>query len=253
MKPRLLAIIFSTCLFVSCAELMQILQSASVTGTLTEADVVRGLKEALIVGARNSSGLLSATDGYYKDLSVRIPLPNEAKMIVDNISKIPGGQQLIDNVILNINRAAEDAAKDVAPIFVNSVTSMTISDAFNILRGADNAATLYLRSTTYNELYNLYKPKIQVSTQKEIIAGVSAQESWTTLTGKWNTLANSVAGRIAGFKPVNTDLNDFLTRKALDGVFLKIEGEELKIRKDVSARVSDILKKVFGSLDNQQS
>jgi len=253
MKTRVLALIFSMCLFISCTELMQILQSASVTGTLTEADVVSGLKEALIVGARNSAGLLSATDGYYKDLSVRIPLPDEAKMIVDNISKIPGGQQLIENVILNINRAAEDAAKDVAPIFVNSVTSMTISDAFNILRGADNAATIYLRSTTYNELYSLYKPKIQVSTQKEIIAGVSAQESWTTLTGKWNTLANSVAGKIAGFKPVNTDLNDFLTRKALDGVFLKIEGEELKIRKDVSARVSAILKKVFGSLDSQQS
>lgn len=247
-----MALVFSMLLFTGCTELMQILQSVSTSGALTETEIISGLKEALIVGARNSAGMLSATDGYYKDLAVKIPLPDEAKIIVDNISKIPGGTQLIENVVLNINRAAEDAAREVAPIFVNSVTSMSISDAFNILHGADNAATQYLVSTTYNELYSLYKPKIQNSTQKEIVGGISAQESWTTLTGKWNTVANSVAGKIAGFKPVNTDLNDFLTRKALDGVFLKIEAEELKIRKDVNARVSAILKKVFGSLDNQQ-
>ncbi len=252
MKTKVLTIVFAMFFMTGCAELMQILQSAATSGTLTEAEIISGLKEALIVGAKNSAGMLSKTNGYYNDLAVKIPLPDEAKVIVENISKIPGGEQLIENVVLNINRAAEDAAKEVVPIFVNSVTSMTISDAFNILHGADNAATNYLISTTYNDLYSLYKPKIETSTQKEIVAGISAQESWTTLTGKWNTLANSLAGKIAGFKPVNTDLNDFLTRKALDGMFLKVEAEELKIRKEVSARVSDILKKVFGSLDTQQ-
>ena len=80
---------------------------------------------------------------------------------------------------------------------------------------------------------------------------MSTTDSWNTLTGKWNTLANSVAGRIADLKPVNTDLNDYLTTKALNGIFLKVETEELKIRKDVSARVSPILQRVFGSLDNK--
>ena len=127
---------------------------------------------------------------------------------------------------------------------------MTIADGYNILHGADDAATQYLKGTTYDKLYALYMPKINASTGKEIIAGISAQESWTTLTDKWNTLAGTFAGKLAGFKPVNTDLDDFLTRKALDGMFLKVEGEELKIRKEVSARVTPLLQKVFGSLDS---
>jgi len=180
-------------------------------------------------------------------------LPDEAKMIVDNISKIPGGDQLIQDVILRINRAAEDAAKDAAPIFVNSITQMTIKDAFNILNGADNAATSYLKSTTYSELYALYKPKMQKSTEKEVIGNISTKESWDALTGKWNKLANSMAGKLANLKPVNTDLDDYLTNKALTGMFLKVEGEELKIRKDVSARVTPVLRRVFGSLDNKSS
>jgi len=154
-------------------------------------------------------------------------------------------------VILRINRAAEDAAKEVAPIFVNSVRQMTIRDAFNILNGADNAATNYLISTTYNELYNLYKPKIKNSTEKKIIGNISTKDSWVTLTGKWNIVANSIAGRLAGLKTVDTDLDDFLTGKALGGIFSKVEIEELKIRKEVSARVSPILQRVFGTLDNK--
>jgi outer membrane murein-binding lipoprotein Lpp len=250
MKYRIAAIILPVFLFAGCAELTQILQTASTVQELTESDVISGLKEALITGAKNAAGRLSSEGGYYSDMAVKIPLPDEAKMIVENISKIPGGEKLIEDVVLSINRAAEDAAKEVAPIFVNSVTQMTVTDAFGILRGADNAATQYLVKTTYNELYNLYRPKINVSTNKEIVAGISAQESWTALTGKWNTIANSIAGRLAGFKPVTTDLDDYLTKKALDGMFLKVEGEELKIRKEVSARVTPILQKVFGSLDN---
>jgi hypothetical protein len=152
---------------------------------------------------------------------------------------------------MRINRAAEDAAKDVAPIFVNSVTQMTIKDAFNILNGEDNAATSYLKATTYTELYSLYKPKIQTSTEKKIVGDISTKDSWVALTGKWNNIANSVAGRLANLKPVNTDLDDYLTNKALAGMFMKVELEELKIRKDVSARISPILRRVFGSLDNK--
>jgi hypothetical protein len=250
MKSKIYVFILMMFLFTGCAELMNILQTTG-TAALTEADVISGLKEALITGARNSATRLAAENGYYGDALIKIPLPDEAKMIVDNISKIPGGEKLVEDVVLRINRAAEDAAKEVAPIFVSSVTSMSISDAFNILNGADNAATIYLRNTTYDQLYQLYKPKIQASTEKKIIGNISTKESWNTLTSKWNSVANSIAGKIAGLKPVNTDLDDFLTSKALSGMFLKVEGEELKIRKEVSARVTPILQKVFGSLDKK--
>lgn len=250
MKTRIVSFIVLLIVFTGCAELLNVLQTTG-TAALTEGEVISGLKEALITGSRNSAERLSATDGYFGDAAIKILLPDEAKTIVDNISKIPGGDKLIQDVILRINRAAEDAAKEVAPIFVNSITRMTIQDAFGILKGADNAATNYLRNTTYADLYNLYKPKIQASTEKKIIANISTKDSWNTLTSKWNTLANSLAGRIADLKPVNTDLDDFLTNKALSGMFLKVEGEELKIRKEVSARVTPLLQKVFGSLDNK--
>ncbi len=250
MKEKTIVLILSILLLTGCAQLMNIMDTASTVKGLTEGDIVNGLKEALTTGARKAAEELSAENGYYGDMAVKIPLPDEAKVIVENISRIPGGEQLLENVIRNINRAAEDAAREVAPIFVSSVTQMTIADGYNILHGTDNAATMYLRNTTWNNLYALYKPKISSSTNKEIVAGVTAQESWTTLTNKWNSVANSVAGKLAGFKPVTTDLDDFLTRKALEGVFLKLEGEELKIRKEVSARVTPLLQKVFGSLDN---
>ncbi|HSL86630.1 MAG TPA: DUF4197 domain-containing protein [Bacteroidales bacterium] len=249
MKAKSLIIFTGVILLAGCAQLMTVLQS---TGNLplTEEEVISGLKEALITGAGNAAKRLAAENGYYGDATIKIPLPDEARVIVDNIGRIPGGEQLIEDVILRINRAAEDAAKEVAPIFVNSVRQMTIKDAFNILRGADNAATDYLKSTTYTGLYDLYRPKIQNSTEKKIIGNISTKDSWVALTDRWNTFAGSVAGRLAGFKPVNTDLDDFLTGKALNGMFVKVEIEELKIRKEVSARVTPILQRVFGSLDN---
>lgn len=233
-----------------CAEVLNILQSSSPV-PLTEEEVVSGLKEALITGAKNSAQQLAVENGYYGDEAIKILLPDEAKVIIDNLSKLPGGDKLVQDVVLRINRAAEDAAKDVAPIFINSVKQMTINDAFSILKGEDNAATGYLRTTTYNELYALYKPKIQASTEKKIVGNISTKDSWIALTGKWNNLANSVAGRLASLKTVNTDLDQYLTNKALNGMFMKVEQEELKIRKDVSARISPILQRVFGSLDNK--
>lgn len=251
MKARIVLVITAILILSGCAELNKLLQSSSMPAPLTESEVINGLKEALITGAKNSAGILSAENGYYGDMAVKILLPDEAKVIIDNISRIPGGDKLVEDVVLRINRAAEDAAREVSPIFVNSITSMTINDAFNILNGPDNAATDYLRRTTYKDLYALYKPKIQASTEKKIIGNISTRDSWQALTGRWNTFANSVAGKIAGFKPVNTDLDDHLTGKALSGMFLKVEQEEYKIRKEVSARISPILKRVFGSLDNK--
>jgi hypothetical protein len=250
MKVRAITFLASLLILAGCAEFMGVLQSVG-NVPLTETEVIDGLKEALMTGAKNSAQKLAAENGYFGDQAVKILLPDEAKVIIDNISKLPGGDKLVQDVVLRINRAAEDAAKEVAPIFVNSIKQMTIRDAFNILNGADNAATGYLRATTYNELYALYKPKIQSSTEKKIIGNISTKDSWVSLTGKWNTLANSVAGRLANLNPVNTDLDDYLTNKALNGMFLKVEQEELKIRKEVSARVSPILQRVFGSLDNK--
>lgn len=250
MKARTILIVTAILLLTGCAEVLNVFQSVSPV-PLTEEEVVNGLKEALIAGSTNSAKRLSAENGYFGDEAIKILLPDEAKPIIDNISKIPGGDKLLQDVVLRINRAAEDAAKEVAPIFVNSVRQMTIKDAFNILKGADNAATTYLQATTYNDLYALYKPKIEASTGKKIIGNISTKDSWVALTGKWNIFANSVAGRLASFKPVNTDLDGYLTDKALNGMFKKVEGEELKIRKDVSARVSPTLQRVFGSLDTK--
>jgi Protein of unknown function (DUF4197) len=251
MKTRALVMIAAILIFESCGQVLNVLQTANGQVPLSEKDVINGLKEALMTGASNSASKLSAENGYYGDATIKIFLPADAKVIVDNISKIPGGDKMVEDVILRINRAAEDAAKDAAPIFVSSIKQMNVKDAFNILNGADNAATDYLRKTTYNDLYSLYKPKIQASTQKKIIGGVSTKDSWMALTGKWNSIASSIAGKMTGLKTVHTDLDDYLTNKALSGMFIKVEQEELKIRKDVAARVSPLLQKVFGSLNNK--
>lgn len=249
-KRQLLILSLTSILLGGCAELNSLIQSVPTNAPLSEAEVIEGLKEALITGSYNASSILSAVDGYYGDQLVKILLPEEAGVIIDNLSKIPGGDKLVEDVILSINRAAEDAAKEVAPIFVNSIKQMTINDAFGILRGADNAATQYLISTTRTDLYNLYKPKITRSTEKDILGDISAKDSWEALTGKWNLFANSIAGRMMDVSPVNTDLDDFLTNQALDGMFLKVQDEEKNIRENVSARITPILEKVFGSLDS---
>ena len=248
MKHSFLLILFP--IFLSgCAELNSVLKSMPVDAPLTEAEVTEGLKEALITGSRNASSVFAAVDGYYGDERFKILLPEEASVIIDNLSRLPGGKKLVEDVILGINRAAEDAAKEAASVFIQSIQKMTIGDAFQILNGADNAATEYLSRTSRTTLYDLYKPKIRQSTEKDILGSVSAKESWEILTERWNQLANSVAGKIAGLTPVNVDLDDYLTNKALDGMFLKVQEEEKKIRTEISARITPLLRKVFGSLD----
>ena len=243
--------LFLVILITGCAELTQIAQQTlNENKPLTTNEIIAGLKEALIVGTNKSADILGVTDGYYKDQMVKILLPPEADVIVNNLNKIPGGNQLVEDVLLRINRAAEDAALEAKPIFVNSIKSMTITDAVNILRGNDDAATEYLRKTTYNDLFELYRPKIKASVDKKLVGDISTGQSWDLLTGKWNTLANSAVGQIAGFKTVEISLDDYLTQKALDGLFLKIAQEEKQIREDPAARVSDLLKRVFGSANS---
>jgi len=230
----------------SCAELSKVAKNIEKDKPLTEAEVVRGLKEALKIGSENAASQLSKTDGYFRDNVLKILLPPEADIIVKNIEKIPGGNKLVQDLILSINRSAEDAAKEVAPIFASAITGMTIQDGFAILRGDKNAATQYLRTNTYSRLSNLYKPKINQSLDKKLVAGVSANQSWTTLTSEWNKLAGSTVGQIAGYKKVETKLDTYLTDKALEGLFSVLAKEEEKIRTNPAARVTDILKRVFG-------
>nr|WP_291854966.1 DUF4197 domain-containing protein [Marinilabilia sp.] len=198
------------------------------------------------MGADSAASKLSATNGYYRDRLVRITLPPEASIVTDNISSLPGGEKLVEDVILRINRSAEDAAKEAAPVFARAVTNMTIQDGFKILRGETDAATQYLKSQTYRELYNLYQPKIKMSLDKEIVGNISTNESWNTLTGQWNRVAGSIVGKMASLQTIETDLDKYLTEKALDGLFLKLAQEEEKIRENPQARVTALLKRVFG-------
>lgn len=247
-KPVLAAfLIFLT----SCAELQQIVNDAVESDRpLTRSEIVSGLKEALIVGTGNSVEELGILNGYYGDELVKIYLPPEANVIVENISKLPGGEDLVEDVLLRINRAAEDAVSEAKPIFVSSIRSMTIPDAVDILRGEDDAATRYLYRTTYDGLYELYRPKIGASLDKKLVGNTSTAESWNLLTDKWNSVAGTIVGQVAGLKTVNVDLDEYLTAQALEGLFLKIEKEEQLIRENPAARVTDILRRVFGSIDS---
>ena len=232
----------------SCAELTQIAQSAvSQNLPLTNTEIVAGLKEALTVGTDSTVTHLSAIDGYLKDQAIKILLPPEAQTITKNLSKLPGGAKLVDDVIIRINRAAEDAAKGAKPIFVNSVKEMTFTDALSILKGPDNAATQYFKQKTSVQLSELYRPKIRESLNKNLVAGISTQQSWNELTTQWNKLANSAVGKIGGLKPVDVKLEDYILQRALDGMFLKIEEREKDIRTNANARVTALLKRVFGN------
>lgn len=243
MKALYVAIIASFFL-ISCGEdsIDDVINTIT-SGELTELEVSEGLKEALRVGTDTASMQLGITDGYYGDELVKILLPPEADVIVDNISLVPGMNLLVDEVILGINRAAEDAAKEAGPIFWGAITNMSITDAFTILNGTNTAATDYLQQETQDDLFQLYNPKIQASLDKDLL-GVSANSSWNKLINTWNTFVNS-GGSILGYNTVDTDLDAYLTTKALDGLFVKVAAEEENIREDPAARVTDILVRVF--------
>jgi len=208
-----------------------------------------GLKEALTVGATNSVLSLARENGYYSDAALKILLPDDASVIVDNIKLIPGGQNMINDVVLRLNRAAEDAAVEAKPVFVNAITGMSFSDATSILFGKDTAATNYLRKTTYSKLVTAFQPKVEASLGKDLVGNVSTIESWTTLTTAYNKVANSLVGKAANLRAVNTNLSAYVTRCALNGLFIKIGAEEKNIRENPSARVTTVLQKVFGQLD----
>jgi hypothetical protein len=245
-----IAVIFLT---VSCDTLQQVGSDVlkMSTGGVSNADNIAGLKEALSVGVGNAVVSLNKQNGYFSNQALKILLPPEAGVIVDNIKLIPGGQSLVEDVVLRLNRAAEDAVSEAAPIFTSAIRNMTIADATNILFGNKDAATAYLRKNTYSQLVSAYAPKINASLGKNIVGGISAANSWSTLSNAYNSVANSIVGKAANLTPVNEDLGAYVTGKALDGLFLTLANEEAKIREDPVARVSDLLRKVFGQLDKK--
>ncbi len=216
------------------------------TGTLTNTEIIGGLKEALTSGVSTGVKILAAKDGYYNDLATRIGLPEEATIITQNIAKLPGGQTLVTNTIKRINAAATDAVVNATPIFVGAIKDMTISDAANILKGNKTAATTYFKGKTKSSLKNLFSGYIKTSIDKKLIGDISCSSSWNTLTSNWNSVATTVVGKAAGLKSVNTNLNDYLTDKAVDGLYYKIGEQEANIRTNASARTTALLKKVFG-------
>lgn len=206
----------------------------SSTGALSNSDIISGLKEALTIGANHASTNLNKTDGFFKNQAIKILLPKEAQG-VERALRSAGMGRIVDDAILKINRAAEDAAIKAKPIFVSAIRQMTITDGLQILRGPQNAATKYLERTTSNELTKAFKPVIQSSVGK-----VGADRIWHTVFDTYNKLPLAT-------NKVNPDLVGYVTEKALDGIFYTIAQEELKIRTNPGARVSDILKRVFGS------
>lgn len=232
------AAIFS---FQACTQAEELLQNAN--SGLTNEEVINGLRTALKVGTDTAVTRLSALDGYYKDAAVKILLPPEAAPIFDNLSKIPGGTQLVENTILAINRSAEDAAPEATNIFVNAITNITIADGMNILKGNDSAATTYLQNNTYDSLKGVFAPKINTSLGKPIVLNTSAASLYSDLVSAYNTA--SLNGILFPKITQNT-LGDYVTAKALTGLFHKVAKEEGKIRTDVGHQVNDILKKVFG-------
>jgi len=244
-------VIASLLMLMSCAEVLNTISQFELPAKLTEGDVADGLREALKVGTNNSVDLLSMENGFLSDELLKIVLPPEADIISDNLSMIPGGEKLVEDVVLRLNRAAEDAVTEAAPIFVGAITSMTINDAFNILKGSDNAATVYLKEKTFLQLKELFQPKVVNSLDKALIGNVSTNESWSFLTGQYNTVTNSLVGSLAGLKSIDISLNEYVTLKVLDGLFLKVTDEEKEIRKNPLARVTPLLRKVFGELDKE--
>jgi len=199
---------------------------------LSNDEIVSGLKEALSLGAQKSADKLSAADGFFKDAAVKVLMPPEAQKVEKTLRSIGAGK-LVDDAILSFNRAAEDASKSAAPIFVDAVKNMSVQDALGILKGADTSATYYLKKTTTAKLTTAFRPTIDAS-----LAKVNATKYWSQVIDKYNSLPTT-------FNKVNSDLPAYVTERALSGIFHYVADEEKQIRANPAARVSDILKKVF--------
>lgn len=208
------------------------IKKGGATNQLTNEEVIKGLREALTVGANNSSQLASKLDGYYKNPALFIPWPEEAKEMKEKLMKV-GFSAKIEEFEMSLNRAAEEAALKAAPVFIDAISNMSLQDGFAILKGVDTAATNYLRKTTYSPLKDKFLPIVKAAIEK------------VKVTSYWNPLVTAY-NKIPFTKKQNPDLDQYVTSKAINGLMILIANEEKNIRNNPAARVSDILKKVFG-------
>jgi hypothetical protein len=211
-------------------EIKQILDPAK--SGLTEKDAVAGIREALVKGTNESVSVVSKLNGYFGSPEIKIPFPKEARDVETKLRAIGLGSQ-VDEVIVSINRAAEDAAKSAQPVFVSAITSMSITDAINIVKGNNDAATRYLEKTTSPELKEKFSPIVKASLDR-----VNATRLWAEVIKQYN--------QIPFVKKQNPDLTAYATDQAIAGLFVMVAKEEAKIRKDPGARTTELLKKVFG-------
>lgn len=236
MKNQLKSLLVVACISVlsSCETAQQVLNSMGTTTTNspTTLEIAAGLKEALTLGTNNSSAKLSAVDGFFSNAAIKILMPEEVQKVESTLRNIGLGS-LVDKAILSMNRAAEEASKSAAPIFVNAIKSMSITDAIGILKGGDFAATDYFKQKTTAPLTASFQPVIENALKK-----TNATKYWEDVFTAYNKFSS---------KPINTNLAGYVTEKSLAGIFHEVALEEQKIRKDPAARVTDLLKKVFGS------
>ena len=201
------------------------------TKELSKSEIASGLKEALEVGASNSSELASEKGGFNNNNLIRIPFPAEAEEMKSTLIKA-GLKLQVKQFEESLNSAAEEASKFAKEIFITAVKNMTITDAFKILKGEDNAATMYLKKQTSKELYKKFKPVV-----KKAIEKVHVTKYWGQLSARYNALSMT--------SKVNPDIQDYVTNKTIDGLFVLIAKEEKNIRNNPDARVSELLQKVF--------
>jgi len=236
MKKLLFVVLFGLLPFIGCDKISENLP------ILTQSEVATGLKEALKVGTGNAVDIVGVLDGFYKNSEIMISIPQEISFI-KNLYNIPIVGNTLKNTIdqfeEKLNRAAENAAKSATEVFVEAITQMTISDAISILKGDDNAATQYLERTTSTILYEKFYPLVSGVTQQ-----IELADYWEQVSNAYNKVLST--GLFEG-EEINMDLNDYVTDKALDGIFVMVAKEEKKIRTDPAARVNEILQKVFGS------
>ncbi len=209
----------------------EIASGAQKTG-LSSDDIANGLKEALRVGAEKGCSTLAKPDGFFKNAALKILMPPEATK-VENTLRSVGLNQLADDFILSMNRAAEDASATAAPIFVNAIKQITITDGLTILRGDETAATTYLRSKTTDNLKSTFNPIVKTSLDK-----VNATKYWERAITAYNAIPFSN-------KKINPDLSAYVTEKAMEGIYSEIAKQEKDIRANPMARTTELLKRVF--------
>ena len=234
-------LIAASLLFGSCTsqEILGALESINSEGgtALTNEEVISGLKEALSVGAKNSTELTSKLDGFYKNPEISIPFPEEA-IKVKNTALDLGLESQVNKFEMTLNRAAEEATKEATSIFINTISSMSVADGFKILKGGKGAATAFLKENTREQLVQKFSPKVESA-----IETVELTKYWEPLINKYNSV--SALNPFGNQEQINPDLNAYVTDRAIDGLFTMVEKEENKIRENPAARVTDLLKKVF--------